>query len=68
LQGERSLPDTIDLVKIKTRQFAKRQMTWFRRQLQVPWLCVDATDIPSAVAQRLLEAYGQLGEEQQRPR
>ena len=28
LRGERSLPETIELVKIKTRQFAKRQMTW----------------------------------------
>jgi tRNA dimethylallyltransferase len=30
LAGERSLEDTIDLVKTRTRQFAKRQMTWFR--------------------------------------
>lgn len=38
LRGERSLPETIELVKIKTRQFAKRQMTWFKRQLDVRWL------------------------------
>jgi tRNA dimethylallyltransferase len=38
LRGERSLPETIELVKIKTRQFAKRQMTWFRRQLDANWL------------------------------
>ena len=31
LRGERSLPETIELVKIRTRQFAKRQLTWFRR-------------------------------------
>ncbi|HWH68128.1 MAG TPA: tRNA (adenosine(37)-N6)-dimethylallyltransferase MiaA [Candidatus Sulfotelmatobacter sp.] len=37
LQGERSLPETIELVKVRTRQFAKRQMTWFRRQLPVRW-------------------------------
>ena len=30
LRGARSFPDTIELVKIRTRQFAKRQMTWFR--------------------------------------
>ena len=30
LQGSRSLSETIDLVKLRTRQFAKRQMTWFR--------------------------------------
>ena len=38
LRGERDLPATIELVKIKTRQFAKRQMTWFRRQLNCEWL------------------------------
>ena len=38
LRGERSLPETIDLVKIRTRQFAKRQMTWFRREPEVAWL------------------------------
>jgi len=38
LRGERALPETIELVKSKTRQFAKRQMTWFRRQLNPEWL------------------------------
>jgi tRNA dimethylallyltransferase len=42
LRGERSLTETIELVKIKTRQYAKRQMTWFRRQLSVQWISVDA--------------------------
>jgi tRNA dimethylallyltransferase len=31
LRGERTLPAAIELVKIRTRQFAKRQLTWFRR-------------------------------------
>ena len=31
LRGELTLPKTIELVKSKTRQFAKRQLTWFRR-------------------------------------
>ncbi len=38
LHGERSLPETIELVKIRTRQFAKRQMTWFQRQLHLEWI------------------------------
>jgi len=25
-------------VKIRTRQFAKRQLTWFRRQLDPEWI------------------------------
>lgn len=31
LRGERGLEETVELVKIRTRQFAKRQLTWFRR-------------------------------------
>jgi tRNA dimethylallyltransferase len=38
LRGERSLAETIELVKIRTRQFAKRQLTWFRRQLNPEWM------------------------------
>jgi len=38
LRGERSLRETIELVKSKTRQFAKRQMTYFRRQLSARWI------------------------------
>ena len=40
LQGVRSLPDTIQLVKIRTHQFAKRQLTWFKRQLHLTWLTI----------------------------
>jgi tRNA dimethylallyltransferase len=30
LRGERDLAATVELVKLRTRRFAKRQMTWFR--------------------------------------
>jgi len=38
LRGEGSLAETIEQVKIRTRQFAKRQLTWFRRQLDPEWI------------------------------
>jgi tRNA dimethylallyltransferase len=38
LRGARSLAETIELVKIRTRQFAKRQLTWFHRRLRLEWL------------------------------
>ena len=55
LHGQRSLPETIELVKIRTRQFAKRQLAWFRRQMQLRWLnAADDTmaGINKAVARR----------------
>ena len=38
LQGNRDLAETIELVKIRTRQFAKRQLTWFRRHGNCEWV------------------------------
>ena len=57
LRGERTLPDTIELVKIKTRQFAKRQLTWFRRQLNPEWIELTVGDSPEKVLQRLPMTY-----------
>jgi len=53
LREVRSLVDTIALVKIRTRQFAKRQMTWFRRQLPVRWLKTETADSPANVIAQL---------------
>jgi len=39
--GEASLPDAIEKIKQVTRRFAKRQLTWFRRDERIRWL--DAT-------------------------
>jgi tRNA dimethylallyltransferase len=30
LDGRRTLPETVAEVQLRTRQFAKRQLTWFR--------------------------------------
>ena len=38
LRSERSLAETIELVKTRTRQFAKRQLTWFRAQKNLGWI------------------------------
>jgi tRNA dimethylallyltransferase len=48
LRGERGLPETIELVKTKTRQFAKRQLTWFRKHASAEWIELYET---SAVAE-----------------
>jgi tRNA dimethylallyltransferase len=54
LRGERSLEATMELVKIRTRQFAKRQMTWFRRQLTVTWVEVGASEGAQQIVERIL--------------
>ncbi len=58
LNGGRNLESTIELVKQKTRQYAKRQMTWFRRQLDLEWInagCRTAEQLARQI-QDLLQA------------
>ena len=54
LRHEHSLEETIALVKQRTRQFAKRQMTWFRRQFRLEWLNCAPQASPESVADKLL--------------
>ena len=37
-RGERTLDETVDLIKRNTRHYAKRQLTWFRREPDVIWI------------------------------
>lgn len=45
--GELSLPQAVEMIKIHTRQYAKRQMTWFRNRTGAVWFAVDP-DRPEA--------------------
>lgn len=56
LDAVRDLPATVELVKLRTWQYARRQMTWFRRAAGVRWLDVPAAEPPPVTAARLLEA------------
>ena len=38
LDGEKTLQEGVEEVKLRTRQYAKRQLTWFRRNPEVYWL------------------------------
>ncbi len=54
LRGARSLPETIELVKIRTRQFAKRQKTWLRKFLPLQWIEVAAQEPAGVVAEKIV--------------
>ncbi len=54
LKGDIGLNEAIDLIKRRTRRFARRQLTWFRADSRVIWL--DATDqSPAALAGKIQE-------------
>ena len=42
-RGELDVEEAAEQIKIRTRQLAKRQMTWFRRFRDVRWLAGDAS-------------------------
>jgi tRNA dimethylallyltransferase len=37
LQGDSKLEEAKEQIKINTRQYAKRQLTWFRKQDTIEW-------------------------------
>ena len=40
--GQYTLAEAVELIKIHTRQYAKRQMTWLRRDMSYQWITPDA--------------------------
>ena len=51
LQGELTREVAIQLTIQRTRQLAKRQMTWFRHQLNVSWVSMTGSDFTSVAAE-----------------
>jgi tRNA dimethylallyltransferase len=47
LDGKSSLKDAIELIKKNTRQYAKRQMTWFKKDKEINWM--DARSIDPSI-------------------
>lgn len=45
LRGEISLDEAVELLKRETRRYAKRQLTWFRRNENINWIYADTEDV-----------------------
>lgn len=41
LNGEQTLEEAVEKLKMETRRFAKRQLTWFRRNDTIYWIYAD---------------------------
>ena len=44
MDGKSSLEEAVELIKRNSRRYAKRQMTWFRRNVDTAWFSPDETD------------------------
>ncbi len=63
LQGEHSLEEALYLLKRDTRHFAKRQITWFKREKDVRWLNLpdygyDLDKVLEKMIEDINERYG----------
>jgi tRNA dimethylallyltransferase len=43
--GEIDMPTAVGLIKRNTKQYAKRQMTWFRKDKEYQWVYTKGFDI-----------------------
>jgi tRNA dimethylallyltransferase len=54
LRGERSLESAVEQTKLDVRHYAKRQLTWFRREAGVEW--VEGFGDDPSVQERIIKA------------
>lgn len=47
--GKTDLNSTIELIKQNTRRFAKRQVTWFRKDKEIKWIDAAAIDLTETI-------------------
>ena len=57
LRGERTLEGAVEQTKLDVRHYAKRQLTWFRREPGVEWVegFGDDAGVQARVARRVAE-------------
>ena len=53
LAGDLSLQDATEAIKINTRQYAKRQMTWFKKEEEVNWYEPDFAQVIGLIKTRM---------------
>jgi tRNA dimethylallyltransferase len=62
LRGERTLHDALELARKNTRDYTRRQLTWYRTQLPPGALWLDATRPRAELADAIVEAWGKSQE------
>ncbi len=52
-ENDLSFPQAVQAIKINTRQYAKRQMTWFKKDEAVQWQVPDYKKVLAVIMQKL---------------
>lgn len=59
LEGECTLPEAVEILKRDTRHFAKRQLTWFKREKDVTWINKDEFHNDNEIIAHMLESLNE---------
>jgi tRNA dimethylallyltransferase len=57
LDGEIDLEEAIHLLKKNSRRYAKRQLTWFKRDSRVRWFALSEGEDLTPIMNRIMELY-----------
>ena len=61
LSGNYTIEEAVELLKRNTRRFAKRQLTWFRRDQRISWISVHPnTGLAEACEEIVLDVEGKI--------
>lgn len=58
LEGDCTLGDAIEKIKMESRRYAKRQMTWFRRNKDIVWINAEDEDFYEKVFEKCFTFMG----------
>jgi len=60
LEGSEGWEDTVATIKKETRNLAKRQLTWFRREKEIIWIDVKESTAPEEIAKNICKIVKDL--------
>ena len=57
VRGELDLDDAVSIIRQRSRQYAKRQSTWFRQTEGIGWISVDDGEDPGDTCEKIIRTF-----------
>lgn len=58
--SELDLEDAVSTIQQRSRQYAKRQLTWFRQTGNIEWVTVEEGEDPAATCEKIIRSFPDL--------
>lgn len=56
LKGDLCLPEAVDMIKKNTRNYAKRQLTWFKKEEDIAWFDAETREMISRIVEKFTKS------------